>query len=260
MIAEMAHEQYDIRTLEACTLVSPTWRSASRRTVFRKIHVTDEQRLEALATLLSTDHSIRPLVRSLVFRADSSRAVPSRGWISKLPTELPTLLPNLLTLEFIGVREWFAPGDPPAAALSSFRDFTSVRRLVLHGCAVTPCLLSALSSALPSVSELFISYVHIPRRPPSPAAMLCPGTPRGPSLVALELDVGHIFSCALQRILAWLFATPSCATLRCLTLTLRASDAEAAGRFVQAVGPHLEELDLRFEEYFGLPLETASKS
>ncbi|EKM51528.1 uncharacterized protein PHACADRAFT_149976 [Phanerochaete carnosa HHB-10118-sp] len=256
IIVELAYELHGTRTTETCTLVSSAWRSASRRTIFRRVRVTSEERLNELVILLSMDQTIPPLVRSLVFREDFCGPESTHGWVNELPRRLPEMLPNLVIIEFIGIRERFATEGSFAPSLSCFQAFNSVQSFVIRSCTVTPAILDSLTSHLPAVQALSILCINMPRYPSSPTQS---SSLRGPSLRSLELDVGHIFSSALRHILSWVLSTPSRTTLRSLTLTLRTSDAEAAGRFLQEVGPQLEELELRFEEYLGLPLETESK-
>lgn len=278
ILISLAYDDEDSHTLVACTLVSRLWRWASRRSLFRKVTISSGVRLAQLEALLALDHSLASLIHCLVIRPDPlARLCPaSSAWLVRLPDRLPSLLHNLEALHLVGIHH---SADVPSwgggshrirdhavgTALSTFARFdafTTVHTLVLRGCTLEPTCLYVLAGALPSLRRLAVSYLQVPQRsapPPSPHhTHTAAATPRRPRLTALELDVGHIFSLATQSVLAWAAATPSCHSLRTAVLTVRTSDAEAAGRFLAAVGPRLHALDLRFEAYFGLPLETAS--
>jgi hypothetical protein len=262
-VIHLAYDNSDWHTLCSCTLVSKSWRAASRNSVYREISIGSEARLEEFEGLLATDPTITSLVHSLVLRLPPDNPdFTNYSLVAKIPRTLSTLLTRLYTIRVIGLRtvhENNEPIDHFIVALSGFAAFATVQSLALYNCTMDTSLLSLFSTSLPAIRELSIEFHHIPRHPPGLIPDSQVPSPQRPLLKTLKLDFGLIFSPAAPAILDWLISTPSRDTLRSVTLTVRISDAEAVGRFLSEVGPVLEELELRFEDYFGLPLETASK-
>jgi hypothetical protein len=265
MIIDLAYNETDYQTLRACMLVSSLWRAASRRSVYRKITLRSEAHLAEFEELLARDPTVSPLVRTLVLRGPLSGGdATNNAWVSRLPAVLPRHLRNLDALQFVGLYGLHGlhgrESRHDATALAGFAAFKTVRSLVMRSCTLDTSLLAILAAPLPALRELSVEHIQIPRC----AAVLTPAAvasgSRGPLLAALSINVGHIFSPAMQDILAWATSTPSRVSLRAATLTVRISDADAVSRFLNDVGPSLETLELRLENYFGLPLETTSAS
>jgi hypothetical protein len=265
IMVRFAYDDYDLDTLQACTLVSKFWREASRRSVYSKVIIRSEARLEEFETLLSTDLTIAPFVYTIVLRLPMDNPnLTNYSLVSKFPRTLPTLLTNLYAIRILGMQN-FLKGDGSVnkfvAVLKGFAAFATVGSLSMLGFALDTRLIPILPASLPALQSLSIEHNHITH--PSSVELTPESLPppsEGPSLTTLWLSCGPMFSPAMPAILGWLTSTPSRNTLRSVTLTVRISDAESVGRFLNEVGLSLERLELRFEDYFGLPLETASES
>lgn len=224
-------------TLTACALVCSTWRDCSRRYVLRQVKLSSEARLVELTELLDRDHTVHTFIHILVVQPTTTTPFIASPWVLHVPHILAPKLHRVHTIHFDGL--FGAIGTPFVEALAAF---ASVNRLILSNNNVDLPGLAAIAAALPNLRHLYI-------RPAQPRDLDFTTARKIhlPELFSLHIDAGEVETFAVTEFLGWLTGTPSFLSLRSLRLEINFSDAEGVGRFLESVGPRLEELELKLE-------------
>lgn len=245
-----ACDKADGATLKASSLVCRPWRAISRQYVFRRIAITTQSSLKNLEAFLLSDPSVIHYIRVLIINPTlEGDQLPGPA----VPSMLAPVLENLQTIELVHLYE--ADEYLDADFMTSFSSFTAVDTLAFRNCTIDPPLLYALVSALPALRTLIMCSIISREADPAPNILQL----RSPRLESIDIYNPPTYLNGLNNILPWLATTESRDTIRSVKLSMHLHDAQAVGRFIDAVGARLEELDLNLDSYLQLPLETSSK-
>ena len=240
----------DTKTLRACSLVCHVWWYLSRPYIFHTVTITVHARLIELEDLLDRERAIGLYVRSLTIRPEVGPVSTPSPWLESIVVRLPGMLPNLRTIQLIKLYDF---GDYITEGfIQGFTSFTSVVNLAFDNCSLSLPLVFAVASALPDLRHLRIGFIM--------PLHLLPGTdtlPRihSPKLHSLHLDIGEMYPYGMQEITGWIMDCPSRHSLRSLRICAIPVNMGPAGKFIEDLGPQLNELDLKLDIRLPAPVE-----
>ncbi|KAH8091069.1 hypothetical protein BXZ70DRAFT_1011325 [Cristinia sonorae] len=208
----------DLRSIQACNLVSHSWREAALPLLFRNITLSGTKRLLQLEERMEVDPSIRSWVREL--HLDRSLEpfghFPGSGsqcptWFYQPASKLASKLHNLTTLHFLHVTDMNLLPSP--LFFHQLTRFRHVRTLILDDCHFSDPVLYAFVSAFPKLTDFHLRCHH--RAPGERQDLHCAYPP---SLTSLTVDIAFSPGDTVTPFLEWIANTPSTQSLRSLVV------------------------------------------
>ncbi|CAL1715521.1 unnamed protein product [Somion occarium] len=235
----------DPGSLRACALTCRAWLVASREILYQDVTIENEQQFERFEETITMSPYIQECVR--ILRIDRSRRKYelNYSWVNnKLSPILPKQLKKLHTLELKHLEERWKSNSFDNLSL-----FTSVTRLSLISCGMSPTELYGLIGAFPSLQHLYLEHFielftdHL-RSDASP--------PRSPlRLTRLTIFAEDLPHTKDEDFFDWVLSTETRHTLRDLKLVIGKRDIDQRACLLKAVGSNLEHLELKFVRRFG---------
>lgn len=211
-------------TLRVCALACSTWLAASRELLYHDVTVKTVNQLNALERAAVSSPYIRECLH--IMRIDTGRTSHDDG-------------------EYSWDDRWKQDAFKALAA------FTSLAKLVIVSCEMTPIQLYHFITTLPSLDDLRIDEFHEVWSQESMQADQFHRLPTALSLTRLTLLTENIPYGFGVNFFAWILKTKTKATLRELTLSFGKLNIFERCGFVNAISPALQHLELQFLDSLG---------
>ncbi|KAI0782151.1 hypothetical protein C8Q75DRAFT_535695 [Abortiporus biennis] len=233
--------QDDRVTLYAISQTSHTFHSLARLYIFNRVYLHNHSKFNVFLSLLDSTPSIRPIVKSLTILA--SNRLP---WILRFPVDLAPKLPNLETIQWVGL--WDRHEFCTPELFSAFSKFSTVKKLCFDECALSSHDIISFACSMPNVKHFRIDNAYeltdSSFSSSAKASLSSAFLPASLKLTTLRL-FGHARAMKLTGdLLGYILSTDSKDTLREVRIGFSYREVVPVGKLLQAVGPNLEHLEL----------------
>lgn len=230
------HLHADTPTLKLCALVCKRWLPSSRFHLFRAIALHPYNYHKFFAAMESSEGTLALYIRHLTLSEGTAGLIAGREWVEE-PGVLSRLakLPEVRTLRIEGMswdelkdesRKHFAGGFPKLADLMvRFTCFSSFKQLL----------------------EIICGHQHLTKL--GLERVWCGGSPIGYPLHLIppkHLQSLHLMNYDNRIYLDWLATGEDISSLRSVSVNLFLGQYPSTGRFLRALGPSLQRLQLGF--------------
>ena len=237
------YSAWNERTLRACSLVSRSWVTPSRRYLFGVIRLHTHASVAAFLRLVaSSPHNITSFVRKLdILEFDSER--PPKGWIRHLFHRLP-YFPYLewVALQMFPNSYHFKWGSHLSKDIRmAFTDlFVGITKLEL----------SAMFSSFYELCELICSFPHLRSLVLNSANWQADSDSDSILTIPTLRDLSLGSTSSKQVLITWILTGSTrealLGTQSVRFTSIRQTEAPAVATYLHAIGPFLESLELEF--------------
>lgn len=231
------------RTLRACSLVSRSWVTPSRRYLFGIIRLHTYASVAAFLDLIaSSPHNITSFVQKLdILEFDSER--PPKGWINHLFHRLPYFpyLECVALQMFPNSYHWQWGTHLSKEIRMAFTDlFVGITKLELSAMFSSFNELCELICSFPQLRSLVLNGANWQTYPDSDSILTIP--------TLRDLSLGSISS--KQVLITWILTGSTkealLGTRNARFTSIRQNEAPSIATYLHAIGPFLESLELEF--------------